>query len=109
MGQRPPLAALRSRHLPNRLEDDASATPQAAVVRFLSLTQHTEIPKTTEDTTRHRRPAYYLIDGLALTRRREQHGPRREKRMNRPLDLVPKSSLGSKYLMAVTGLGLVGF
>jgi succinate dehydrogenase / fumarate reductase cytochrome b subunit len=29
--------------------------------------------------------------------------------MNRPLDLVPKSSLGSKYLMAVTGLGLVGF
>jgi succinate dehydrogenase / fumarate reductase cytochrome b subunit len=29
--------------------------------------------------------------------------------MNRPLDLVPKSSLGSKYVMAVTGLGLVGF
>ncbi len=29
--------------------------------------------------------------------------------MNRPLDLVPKTSLGSKYVMAVTGLGLVAF
>jgi succinate dehydrogenase / fumarate reductase cytochrome b subunit len=29
--------------------------------------------------------------------------------MNRPLSLVPRSSLGSKYLMAVTGLGLTAF
>jgi succinate dehydrogenase / fumarate reductase cytochrome b subunit len=47
--------------------------------------------------------------GIGPTRRRERHGSRREKRMNRPLDLVPKTSLGSKYVMAVTGLGLVGF
>ncbi len=29
--------------------------------------------------------------------------------MNQPLTLVPRSSLGSKFLMAVTGLGLTGF
>lgn len=29
--------------------------------------------------------------------------------MNAPLTLVPRSSLGNKYLMAVTGLGLTGF
>src|SRR5262245_56799690 len=29
--------------------------------------------------------------------------------MNAPLTLAPRSSLGSKFLMAVTGLGLTGF
>lgn len=29
--------------------------------------------------------------------------------MNQPLMLAPRSSLGSKYLMAITGLGLTGF
>src|SRR6476646_6016113 len=29
--------------------------------------------------------------------------------MNAPLTLAPRSSLGSKFLMALTGLGLTGF
>jgi succinate dehydrogenase / fumarate reductase cytochrome b subunit len=33
----------------------------------------------------------------------------REIRMNAPLTLTPRSSLGSKFLMALTGLGLTGF
>jgi succinate dehydrogenase / fumarate reductase cytochrome b subunit len=33
----------------------------------------------------------------------------REKRMNAPLTLAPRSSLGSKFLMALTGLGLTVF